>query len=104
MIMTNFAIKDFIKISLFTKIQLYKTCVIYGVVFKTICVICVIRCFYLGAGLWVLNKKTNFVVLLCVLRGLCVKLFFGGEVGFKQQETQYLRGLRVIKMVEWDGF
>jgi hypothetical protein len=75
---TNLAVKDFIKIYLFTKIQLYKTCVIYGVVFKTICVICVIRCFYLGERLWVLNKKTNFVVLLCVLRGLCGSISFAG--------------------------
>ncbi len=71
---TNLAVKNSIKTFLYTKIQLYKICVLCGVVFKTICAICVIRYFYLGEGL---NKKMIFVVLLCVLCGLCGSFGFG---------------------------
>ncbi len=64
MLITNLAVKYFIEISLFTKIQIHKICV------------------YLrpnsGFRIWGL--------------GFC-----------KQQKTLCLRGLRVRKMVVWDG-
>jgi hypothetical protein len=68
---TNLAVKDFIKISLFTKIQLYKNCVLYGFVFKTICAIRVISCSYFLGELRDLTKNKNFVVFLCAICVLC---------------------------------
>jgi hypothetical protein len=70
---------------------------------KTINTILEISRSYLREGLRVLNKKINFVVFLCALSVLCVRIICWVRSGFKQQKTQCLRGLCVRKMVVWDG-
>ena len=60
-------------------------------------------------GFWILGlrfqkeTKIGCVGWLSALSGVCVKLFFGGKVGSKQQVTQCLRGLCVRKKVVWRG-
>jgi len=93
MLITNLAVKYFIKISLFTKIKIQKTCVYlypnseFGI---------------LGLGL---KKQTKIgcVGWLSALGVLCVRIICWVGSGFKQQKTLCLRGLHVRKMVVWDG-
>jgi hypothetical protein len=93
MLTTNLAVKDFIKISLSTKIQIQKICVHlrpnsgFGI---------------LGLGL---KKQTKIgcVGWLSALSVLCVRIICWVGSGFKQQKTLCLRGPRVRKMVVWDG-
>ena len=90
---TNLAVKDFIEISLSTKIQNQR---IRGYLYPNS------GFGILGLGL---KKQTKIgcVGWISALGVLCVRIICWVGSGFKQQKTLCLRGLRVRKMVVWDG-